>query len=196
MPDFTTIIPAALLGCEVKEVPRSGQNSRPACRPDRRDPAKFVGYCFSQKGQTLCFPGHLHVLQKQLSPREKEDASWCDKFTAFYHPSISAIQVMIFIVERAKEGYQSEQGDSKEHNSLPCFHILLGILMPPSSRSTTPLSMIFSMVCVTNCANSCGCPGLTNYLLSAATKFSVERDIPTWEFHDSGQARPNLVRHH
>jgi hypothetical protein len=40
-------------------------------------------------------------------------------------------------------------------------HILLGILIPPSNLSTTPFSMIFSMLCVTSCANSWGLPGLT-----------------------------------
>jgi hypothetical protein len=42
-------------------------------------------------------------------------------------------------------------------------HILLGILIPPSNLSTTPFSMIFSMLCVTNCANSWGLPGLTEF---------------------------------
>ena len=47
-------------------------------------------------------------------------------------------------------------GDSDSFND----YILLGILIPPSSRITTPFSIEFSMPSLTILANSSGFPGL------------------------------------
>lgn len=44
--------------------------------------------------------------------------------------------------------------------SFRCY-ILLGILIPPSSRITTPFSIEFSMPSLTILANSSGFPGLS-----------------------------------
>lgn len=84
--------------------------------------------------------------------------------------------------------HKQELRNEKENlktGSLYWIYNLLGILMPPSSLKTTPLSITFSMLWVTSCANSCGFPALTVQLSAKRTRSNGRRDNPTWEFHDS-----------
>lgn len=55
--------------------------------------------------------------------------------------------------------YERTQANFQALN-LYCY-ILLGILIPPSKRSTVPFSILFSIECLTSEANSSGFPGRT-----------------------------------
>lgn len=72
--------------------------------------------------------------------------------------------------------------------------------MPPSSLSTTPFNMIFSIPWDTSCANSWGLPGLTTkhqyHFLFSKFRSKVTPGVLTWKLHHPRQTRSHFITHH
>lgn len=66
---------------------------------------------------------------------------------------------------------RSEKGTGEQRIALLFFYILLGILMAPSNRSTVPFNIEFSMLCLTNAANSSGFPARTGNSITLSKLF-------------------------
>jgi hypothetical protein len=79
----------------------------------------------------------------------------------------------------------SQQKSAKEEK----YHILDGILIPPSKRSTTPFSITFSIPCLTSAANSGGWPGRAvdvSYLHDREVgKGRGKKDLKAVDFEDA-----------